>query len=456
MELQPKEVQGEQGYWDGYITVPIHKGPLVYREKTSGNGKVGCVGIGTDEPQAKLHVKSPSGVDGLKVDGNTAIRGKLSITDTSTLTGKVGIGIAPGTEQLKVQGDTAIAGNLSVTGDIRAGNSDIYFTKTNHNHIGIGNTNGYAAIENAENYDALMILGRAGTSKGRNVKLWDYLQVNGGMDITDSLGIGTTNPEGNKLKVQGNTASAGNLSVTNGRLGIGSSDFSKEPLVIRAQGRQEGLIAFEDPNGNKKWHIEQNYGGNTPGLNFVETGVKDFRFFIQRGGNVGIGRSKPQVKLHIKQENHNQGIRLDAHGRDSFFNIAYESNGNIHFYHKGGKGQWMDPNGGDWHRNSDISLKENIMSLHETLDKLMQLNPVRFIWKDNGKSDIGFIAQEVEEIFPEIVSSVTIKHESEQEIKGIPYAHFGVIAIAAIKEMKEYYDRKIQILEEKLQKESHS
>ncbi|WP_413167903.1 tail fiber domain-containing protein [Capilliphycus salinus ALCB114379] len=69
------------GYWDGYITVPIHKGPLVYREKTSGNNKVGCVGIGTDEPEAKLHVKSSTGVDGLKVQGNTAIAGKLSITN---------------------------------------------------------------------------------------------------------------------------------------------------------------------------------------------------------------------------------------------------------------------------------------------------------------------------------------------------------------------------------------
>ncbi len=39
-----------------------------------------------------------------------------------------------------------------------------------------------------------MILGRAGTSKGRYVKLWDYLQVNGDMDITGRLGTSGFSP----------------------------------------------------------------------------------------------------------------------------------------------------------------------------------------------------------------------------------------------------------------------
>lgn len=98
-------------------------------------------------------------------------------------------------------GTTTPTGKLDVAGDIRAGNSDLYFTKTDHNHTGLGNTTGYAAIENAANYEALMIMGRAGTAKGRFVGLWDYLQVNGSMDITDKLSIGTTNPGNAKLRV---------------------------------------------------------------------------------------------------------------------------------------------------------------------------------------------------------------------------------------------------------------
>lgn len=90
-------------------------------------------------------------------------------------------------------------GKLDVKGDIRAGNSDIYFTEVNHNHTGIGNTAGFAAIENATNYGALMILGRAGTPKGRTVKLWDYLQVNGDLDVTNRLTANSFNAAGHVL-----------------------------------------------------------------------------------------------------------------------------------------------------------------------------------------------------------------------------------------------------------------
>ncbi|WP_437275939.1 hypothetical protein WME90_32450 [Sorangium sp. So ce375] len=85
--------------------------------------------------------------------------------------------------QLKVTSDATIGGKATVQGDVYAANSALYFTSTTHDHSGIGNTTGYAAIENSKNYEALMILGRAGTTKGRLVKLWDYLLVNGGLEV---------------------------------------------------------------------------------------------------------------------------------------------------------------------------------------------------------------------------------------------------------------------------------
>ena len=92
------------GYWDGHITVPIHKGSLVYREDSTG--KVGCVGIGTDKPQAKLHVKSSPGLDGLRVEGDTKIEGHLQV-DSFAIDKLQG--------GLQVEGNTQISGNLSVT-----------------------------------------------------------------------------------------------------------------------------------------------------------------------------------------------------------------------------------------------------------------------------------------------------------------------------------------------------
>ncbi|MCB9230943.1 MAG: tail fiber domain-containing protein [Bacteroidia bacterium] len=81
-------------------------------------------------------------------------------------------------------GTNAPAGKLDVRGAIHAGNSDIYFTHTSHNHTGFGNTLGYAAIENAENYGALMILGRS-TSNARWVRMYDHVRASASFN-TDS------------------------------------------------------------------------------------------------------------------------------------------------------------------------------------------------------------------------------------------------------------------------------
>lgn len=81
---------------------------------------------------------------------------------------------------------------VTVTGSVKIAGSDLYFTKTDHNHTGFGNTTGYAAIENAANYGALMLLGRntngPGAPLNRVVKVWDYLEVNGRFQTNGDVG----------------------------------------------------------------------------------------------------------------------------------------------------------------------------------------------------------------------------------------------------------------------------
>ena len=60
---------------------------------------------------------------------------------------------------------------------------------------------------------------------------------------------------------------------------------------------------------------------------------------------------------------------------------------------------------------SDVSLKTNIKPLENSLDKIIKLQGVSFTWKENTdasklteiKDDLGFIAQEVEKVLPELV-----------------------------------------------------
>ncbi|MBW4508239.1 MAG: tail fiber domain-containing protein [Scytonematopsis contorta HA4267-MV1] len=143
------------------------------------------VGIGTNKPDEMLDVK-----------GNLKASGKITGAD-GIFTGKVGIGT------------TEPQASLDVRGAIHAGNSDIYFTDTEHVHTGLSNKEGYAAIENdSKNFNALMILGRK-TAEGRKVKLWDDLTVNG------KVGIGTDASKNDYvLNIKGNVYVDGTIYST--------------------------------------------------------------------------------------------------------------------------------------------------------------------------------------------------------------------------------------------------
>ena len=79
----------------------------------------------------------------------------------------------------------------------------------------------------------------------------------------------------------------------------------------------------------------------------------------------------------------------------------------------------------DFNSTSDENLKYDIKKVENSIHLLNEINGVKFKWKSNNKSSIGVIAQEVEKVFPELISN--------GEVKSINYNGLIGVLIEAVK-----------------------
>jgi hypothetical protein len=96
---------------------------------------------------------------------------------------------------------------------------------------------------------------------------------------------------------------------------------------------------------------------------------------------------------------------------------------------------------------SDVYLKDNIENLDDTISiNLMKLRPTQFRFKSdlNKNTHYGFIAQEFEEHFPELVVSKIDKHVAN--LKAINYLELVPLLVHQIQKMqKEIDELKLQM-----------
>ena len=89
-------------------------------------------------------------------------------------------------------------------------------------------------------------------------------------------------------------------------------------------------------------------------------------------------------------------------------------------------------------QSSDISLKENISTLDNPLAKVMQIRGTEYDWKEGNKNysghDIGVIAQDIEKVLPEAVST------KPDGTKGVHYNKLIPLLIEAVKDLSNKVD----------------
>ena len=83
----------------------------------------------------------------------------------------------------------------------------------------------------------------------------------------------------------------------------------------------------------------------------------------------------------------------------------------------------------DFNSSSDIHLKENISVIDDPLSKIMSITGISFDWKDSGRSSAGVIAQDVEDILPQIVG------ESSDGNKTVNYNGLIGLLVESVKSL---------------------
>jgi len=97
---------------------------------------------------------------------------------------------------------------------------------------------------------------------------------------------------------------------------------------------------------------------------------------------------------------------------------------------------------GDVNISSDARLKSNIVSLGSTLSKLLLIDGKSYIMNKSGEEKIGILAQEVQEVFPELVS------EDENEMLSVNYQGLVPVLINAVKEQEDKISRLEKLVEQ--------
>jgi hypothetical protein len=98
---------------------------------------------------------------------------------------------------------------------------------------------------------------------------------------------------------------------------------------------------------------------------------------------------------------------------------------------------------------SDERLKKNIKKIENPLSKLLKLRGVSFFWNSKNPNlensrDIGFIAQEIKHVMPELV----FKGEDENEMYKVKYFDIIALCLESIKEQ----ENNINLKDERLKK----
>jgi len=372
----------------------------------STTGGIVNIGNQTSRTEAVNIANGNTSSSNLNLNSGLFNTGNVNIMNGASSSGNVNIGLFNTTTN--IVGTTNINGAGSTNGQlITIGNATAGTTTLNSNTINIGNINSLIYMESAslniQNAVSSTLNIMAGNSLG------SIANIMTGTNNTNTLTVGNT---GTTIGINGTTTITGNTFINN----TGSSN-----TTIGATGTTTTV--------NGTLNTKQVFIGAKPddSSNSI-TMVRNGQFTI------GVGpTANPKLIMGV------------TYGSSPGNEVQILSLTTGAVYSNSGILTNTSP--------SDETLKKNISSLDVSID---ELNPVQYEWIDNKMGTgikYGFLANEVNEIFPNICSSwKTDEVEGkEPEVKlGMDTVSIIPIIVSAMKKMKQDYEQRLSKLEERI------
>lgn len=393
------------------------------------------VGIGTTNPQYKLHVVGDTNISGpiyatgFYLNGSELVDPTVSYWNISGSNiyrniGNVGIGTSVPTVKLDVIGNTNIRGLLSVSDQI-SGSRFISTVSTGTAPFTVSSTT------QVSNLNASLLAGKSapsgdlvGTSDSQTLtnktltspRIATILNgaftitvpsVNGSLVSTGSTGVVTSNMISDLTILNSDVAT--NAGITYGKLNLSNSILGSD--IAAGAGITYGKLNLTGSIVNAD--IAPNAGIATSKLSHytisgipLGSNLATLTFGTYLTGTSYNGSSDITIATNATSSNTASTL------------VARDASGNF----TAGTITCTDLNS-----TSDLALKKEVSTFGDALSVVSSLRGVNYKWKETDKPSIGVIAQELEEVLPQLVSN--------GENKSVNYNGLIGVLIEAVKEL---------------------
>ena len=451
----------------------------------------GYLGVGTTDPQYPIHVKF-GGRNGITI-GSTDASGAYLVLDgdgngdgaggdysyiehnsSGNLTFNVGNASNSTTQRAQISADGHLSVGTTGTGFtnnghvLRGGNSYAAFVRTSGVPVVVNrHTSNGDLIEFM--YDASTI-GSIGSEGGDSL----YIQSAGSSGVGLRFHPTTTNIEplrnGARVDAVVDLGTAANRFKTlslSGGVYVGNGSASAPTMTFDSD-TDTGFYRYSSGKismtGNGTESMRMSSFGLDMTMNsnaYVDLNRSGFITFYGTGSNQhGIGSrdasgtATDDIRINSFGAVH---INLDANNDDtnethSRFTIGRHGAGagtiDLLMTVSGENGNLLtEGNVTAYGSTSDIRLKENIEVIPNALEKVQKLRGITFNYKKDGSRSTGLIAQELEEVLPEVVYTET-ELDGENPHLAVRYGNTVGLLVEAIKEQQQQIETLKQTIEE--------